>query len=801
VIGLKNININGPGHDTRTYSSLDALAKELVFDEAPGSHLSKMQKIGAFLLWAVLLFALMFILKAGFLTNYGAEIIAEGVKMKPLTAFCIVLVSLGLFSSYEKFGVLGTSRLLAVKRPGRVWPYLLLPTLTFLIAFSGFIYYISGYQTGLDRVVADQLLGLHVGTNQRMSANTAVCLMLLAVAQSLQLSAKVTAKRWAEYLCQVVGYSSWLCLIAHLFGVKVPSTTANFVLIGWPSAISLFLLAFICRMLFPQESFLGIVAQESKVAKIARQQLVVALVLPVLAAFFLLKSQIGSGEDPAFLAALIAIFTSVGFTFFVIWGANETSRQEQLTRLEQEITGQIVSSRYTQEALSRIISLLESSLYLKQVQEFDGQFYFGHVLSKVAGVPAGINIRFKKLEKVFSDKEIAQALKSAEVQLAQLAARQHNFEALSASEARLDAIVNSMAEGVVVANASGKVVFYNQAAIMLHGTTLNHDIPASEWSQRYQLILVDSYGRKHEGPPRYSLALNNALQGEITVEEVSVATGTKEQKYLEVMARPLTSRTNITVGGIMVLHDISERKIVEKRLREFYSIVSHELRTPLTSIRGSLSLLDSGLAGPITEESHQLLSIALKETERLVRLINDILDIKKIEAGRLNIKKETLEIKVVVEEVMIALAAIARERKVHLEASFDPGCLNVEADKDRLAQVLNNLLANAIKFSPEDSTITIAVAPEILHTGTRVIRFSVTDQGSGISEEDQEKLFKMFQQIDSSDSRIAGGTGLGLAISKAIVEKMGGTIAVDSKPGKGSTFWFRLPVPEPVSAL
>jgi PAS domain S-box-containing protein len=235
-------------------------------------------------------------------------------------------------------------------------------------------------------------------------------------------------------------------------------------------------------------------------------------------------------------------------------------------------------------------------------------------------------------------------------------------------------------------------------------------------------------------------------------------------------------------------HDITEKKEAERRVSEFYSTVSHELRTPLTSIRAALGLIEGGVTHPDSTETVELISIARREADRLIRLINDILDMRKMEAGKLPLKILPLAPHVVVSNTVSAMRTFAQEHDVELvtwiqeERSFI-------GDYDRVVQVLTNLISNAIKFSPAGSLVNVNVQASF----SERIRFAVSDEGPGIPPEQYNKLFGIFQQLDQSDSRSRGGTGLGLAISKAIVERLNGVIGFDSELGKGSTFWFELP--------
>lgn len=240
------------------------------------------------------------------------------------------------------------------------------------------------------------------------------------------------------------------------------------------------------------------------------------------------------------------------------------------------------------------------------------------------------------------------------------------------------------------------------------------------------------------------------------------------------------------VGFLGVASDVSHLHAVEKLKSEFVSVVSHELRTPLTSIRGSLRLLESEVKGKLPPEARPLVAIASANTERLIRLVNDILDIEKIEAGKLSLKLERLDVDRLVATALQGLRGL--EGGAAATCDVPPG-LAVRGDRDRLTQVIVNLVSNAVKFSPAGAPV--LVSAELV--GPARLRVSVADRGPGIDEAELGKLFGKFQQLDSRDDRQRGGTGLGLAISKAIVTQHAGTIGVGPRPGGGSIFWFELP--------
>ncbi len=242
---------------------------------------------------------------------------------------------------------------------------------------------------------------------------------------------------------------------------------------------------------------------------------------------------------------------------------------------------------------------------------------------------------------------------------------------------------------------------------------------------------------------------------------------------------------------LAVIRDITERKQVDRMKDEFLSVISHELRTPLNFITGFASLMDDEAVGPVGEVQHSYLKRILEGADRMLILVNNLLDASQMAAGKFRLSRSVTEYPPVVKSAVSSLLPLAKAKTIAITVDLDaPG--EIQLDGQRIIQVLGNLLDNAIKFSAEGGNILVkaCVRDAMLIT-------EVHDGGPGIAPEDRPKLFRRFGQIDMSDTRRSGGTGLGLSISKAIVEAHGGQIGVESPPGKGSIFWFSLPAQPP----
>lgn len=405
---------------------------------------------------------------------------------------------------------------------------------------------------------------------------------------------------------------------------------------------------------------------------------------------------------------------------------------------------------------------------------------------------------------------------------------------LLSQEERAEAILAGAGDGLIVFDPDSRVTYVNPAAIELLGRTLKRAMrkhmslneilgqapPASDetlpcWKMK-DCARVDcpAHGQidprcwlrcgtpgPDGRPTRYTEKRSTCLQcevyeansrhlgefGEGPVREVTISE--PQHRVLEIRTNPVVSKAGKYLGCVTSLHDVTAAREIAVMKNEFVSMVSHELRTPLTSIKGYVDLIVDGEAGEINEVQREFLQIVQENSDRLVSLINDLLDISRIESGRVHLKVEPLEMGEVLQGVVDTFRTFADQSDVELSCHVARGLPRAAADRDRVGQVLMNLVSNAIKYSPGGGSVLVSAR----RTGNDVL-VEVTDTGIGIEPDDVKQLFTKFFRVDSSLTREIGGTGLGLSICKSVIELHGGEIGVRSKSGKGSTFWFTVPV-------
>ena len=357
---------------------------------------------------------------------------------------------------------------------------------------------------------------------------------------------------------------------------------------------------------------------------------------------------------------------------------------------------------------------------------------------------------------------------------------------LRESEALFRSLSESSPVGIFKIDADGKCTYTNPRCLAIGGFTATEALGDGWMRFIYpeDIKLIQSKWSESRSLDREFLCEFRHIQPDGTI------------RFGRVKTAPIFSDKGQLIGYVGTVIDITESLAIEKMKNEFISIVSHELRTPLASIRGSLGLLAAGVLKDKPETAKQMLEIASSDTERLVRLVNDILDLERLESSQVTLVKQWCDAQVLMRKSAEAVMSLAAENQINL--SVLPASAQIWADPDRIVQMLVNLLSNAIKFSPPGCTVTVRVedlGDSLGDSYASRVLFEVKDRGRGIPADKLETIFGRFQQVDASDSRQKGGTGLGLAICRSIVQQHGGRIWAQSVVSEGTSFYFTVPAP------
>jgi signal transduction histidine kinase/CHASE3 domain sensor protein len=353
---------------------------------------------------------------------------------------------------------------------------------------------------------------------------------------------------------------------------------------------------------------------------------------------------------------------------------------------------------------------------------------------------------------------------------------------LRAARAEGQATIEAASEGIVLVAPDGRVLSANHRFLELF------DLPAERVVGR-DLAAMETFIRGWFADPSRVLELTAGLAADtertITADLDVVA---PVPRRLQLFTTPVMGPEGEHLGRLYTLRDVTHEREVERMKSEFVAMVSHELRSPLTSIKGYVDLVLEGEGGPVTDEQREFLGVAIENADRLLALINDLLDIATIEAGHLEVRIEPFDIAAVITQVTRVLDPQRLARRQTLTVTIDEGLPAASGDPQRTAQVLTNLVSNAIKYTPPGGHIEVSA-----RACGDVIEVAVRDDGPGFSEDEAAHAFDRFYRAQNRSTREAGGTGLGLAISRSLVELQHGTIRLESAPGQGSTFTVTLP--------
>ena len=355
-------------------------------------------------------------------------------------------------------------------------------------------------------------------------------------------------------------------------------------------------------------------------------------------------------------------------------------------------------------------------------------------------------------------------------------------EEIDAQTGKLSAIIENVVDGIITIDTKGNIKTFNQAATKMFGYEASDVI-----GKNIKMLMPEPYHSEHDGYLSHHMTTGEKKIIGHGREVVGLRKNGTDFPLELAVSQVKMDNTRHFIG---ITRDITERKRIEMMQKEFISTVSHELRTPLTSISGSLGLILGGVTGELSDKTRALITIANNNSERLIHLINDILDIEKISAGKMQFNFSVLSIVPLIKSSLEENKGYGEKLKVHFKLVDNTEKeLKVRIDDKRMMQVMSNLLSNAAKYSPSGGEVEIKV-----EQNNSNVRISIHDKGKGIPEDFKAKIFSKFSQADSSDTRQKGGTGLGLNITQAIVLQHHGSIDFDSGEGKGTTFYVDLPL-------
>lgn len=381
---------------------------------------------------------------------------------------------------------------------------------------------------------------------------------------------------------------------------------------------------------------------------------------------------------------------------------------------------------------------------------------------------------------------------------------------LTREERKLTAIVDNLGEGLIVVEPTGHVLYVNPVAERLlnlgettgykNHITIDTETSAIRWTKASestgepQIQETQTVDMKILSASQREMAQHQTMIVEMSVNGHQL--NGDEARVLRIIASQFPDASNNIAGTVYVFDDVTNEHEIEQMKSEFVSLVSHELRTPLTSIIGFISLILDGKTGEINQKQHESLSRAHRQSKRLAVLINDLLDISRIEAGRIEMKQEQVQIDWIAKRRIEELRPQADEKSISLRLETPPNLPLMIADADRIGQIFINLIGNAIKFTPDNGQVTVRISKSS-HNGSEYdgLHIEVIDTGPGIPAEEREKVFDKFRQLGSVQTRQQGGSGLGLSIASGIVEAHGGKLWVDTGDnGQGCNFQFFIPL-------
>jgi PAS domain S-box-containing protein len=389
------------------------------------------------------------------------------------------------------------------------------------------------------------------------------------------------------------------------------------------------------------------------------------------------------------------------------------------------------------------------------------------VIEATRALSAGEAVPFLRVRKTDEVGELAEAFNVMTQRLRET----------TVSRDELDLILENMGECLVVTAVDGTIVRVNKATCRLSGTSEPD-------------LIGKNIRRLFRAPSRYPSLLQVASSGEsVQGLETDLMTVAGDSLPVLVSVAPLTASPSGTKGYVVLAADLRERLRIERQKDEFVTMVHHEVRAPLTAVRGAIGLLNGGVAGELSESALELVDIAMRNSERMERLVGDILASRKLDAGRMDFQLLEAEPMRLVEQAVEATGAYGEKFDVGFSLDGEVGDVRIRVDPDRFIQVLNNVLSNAVRYSPPGELVRVTV-----RCIDDLVRIAIADRGPGIADDFKDRVFEKFARADDGSWRHRSGTGLGMSISKAIMDELGGAIHFETTPGSGTTFFVDIPV-------
>lgn len=461
----------------------------------------------------------------------------------------------------------------------------------------------------------------------------------------------------------------------------------------------------------------------------------------------------------------------------------EFKEQKRLSPPLKSVLRQFISYRTDLEAVFEHLksSLLEAGLIPHEAADFAKRLKID--LSKKVERPRKADTR-QNQELIKANEELKERLQQIQAELssknALLEAIEKQRKDISDKKERIDNIVHSMTEGMVVVDPQGKILMVNPAAETLLG------ISKQDVGKQIKDAIKDVH----------LLSLVRSVPAQEAVVRKDIELFSPDETTLRVLrasSAVVEDNNGNTVGMVAILNDVTRQRQIEKLKSDFVAQVSHELRTPLVAMEHSLGLVQEKTTGPLSNEQEKFLDMARRNLKRLALLVNDLLDLSQLEAGKARLVREPCSLEKIIQETLVSLRPWADTKSIGLAQNIQGDLPQAEVDANKIIQVLVNLVSNAIKFTPAKGTISV----EASVFEDKEIKVTVQDTGIGIPAEELPKVFERFYQVRSLQSMDVKGTGIGLTITKGIVELHGGKIWVESEVGKGTRFIFTLPVKAP----